>query len=399
LATVASSTSVARIDSLTGLRILAAGVVCLSHLGAPEWSPAPLQAFFKSGYNGVTLFFILSGFVLAWNYGDRLGDRMTGRSLWSFGVARLARIYPLYLLALVWVVTPLWLENRDTPFLWHHILSVQTWNPSVKVAYSYNGPGWSIGVELFLYACFPLLLLLLRPIRRNARMLLLTAAVAVAAAGVLVGWFMLTGNHEVPRLDPEGAHRWLYRTPLTRLGDFVLGMTAAFLLRLAPADRPAWWGRSAQAVGGLAILAFMVTPQLVNTAVSFDLIYMVPAFLLIVGLVLTPTTLLGRALSTKPMVLMGEASFAFYLLHSPLLKQLLPESFKNSYADWVLAGSLTIFLILCVSIGVHIAFERPARRFVRRVLDPAPKARTPRHSAVTPVAEPEPVEAAGVAAR
>ena len=56
-----------RLPALTGLRILAALAVYASHLGPPHGSPKLLSTFMESGYMGVTLFFTLSGFVLAIN--------------------------------------------------------------------------------------------------------------------------------------------------------------------------------------------------------------------------------------------------------------------------------------------------------------------------------------------
>jgi peptidoglycan/LPS O-acetylase OafA/YrhL len=87
---VSEMTTARRIDALTGLRFVAALAVFLSHLQPAPGVPAPVQTFMRAGYDGVTLFFILSGFVLAWNYDRRLGDRLTGRGLWSFAVARAA---------------------------------------------------------------------------------------------------------------------------------------------------------------------------------------------------------------------------------------------------------------------------------------------------------------------
>lgn len=367
-----------RIDALTGLRMFAAAAVFLSHINGsdlPPGAPDPMRSFLAAGYNGVTLFFILSGFVLAFNYGDRLGGQMTGPGIWSFVVARFARVYPLYLLVLLWVVAPSWLAGQPTPDLWQYILSVQTWSPDVLTAYQYNGPGWSIGVEMFLYACFPLLLLAIRPLRRSVPALLIVAALCIAISGALVAWFTVTGRGQLSWVDPTSAHRWLYRMPLTRLGDFVLGMTAAFLLALAPKNRPQWWGHAGQLVGGIALVTLMAWPQVLMTAQSWDMIYMAPGFLLILGLALSPMTWLARALSSRAMITLGEASFAFYLLHVPLGSRL-SLGRSSTLGGWAFSTALVMGMITLAAVGLNVCVEKPARKLIRTVLDGrAPKGR------------------------
>ena len=222
-----------RIDALTGVRIVAAAAVFLSHAGAPEFAPASLKTFMAAGYNGVTLFFVLSGFVLAWNYGDRM-SRLTPGNVWSFAVARVARIYPVYLLALLWVAAPIVVTSGVPEDLWVHAAALQAWDSDIQVAYGYNGPAWSISVEFFLYACFPLLILALGPIRRNSRGLLIVAGIALAVVVGLAWWFAAV-RVEPAWGAPGGSHRWLYRMPLTRLGDFTIGACLALRpLRYSP---------------------------------------------------------------------------------------------------------------------------------------------------------------------
>jgi peptidoglycan/LPS O-acetylase OafA/YrhL len=148
------------------VRILAAGGVFLSHIPRPQFLPEPVKTFIGSGYNGVTLFFILSGFVLAWSYADRILP-LEPRGLWSFFVARLARVYPMYLLALLVVILPRIMDGKSDSLMLVHALALQPWMPNVGSVYVYNVPGWSIGVEFFLYACFPLLILGLSKLRKN----------------------------------------------------------------------------------------------------------------------------------------------------------------------------------------------------------------------------------------
>ena len=220
--------STRQLNALTGIRILAATAVFLSHLGAPEVFPESLRIFFASGYNGVTVFFVLSGFLLTWNYVDRLLPLRVG-SLWTFFVARFARIYPVYLFALLIVILPVILAGGGDPLMLTHALTLQPWSQHFGRAMAYNGPAWSIGVEVFLYACFPLIIFILAKIRHSKLALLALGAAVLLAAFALAYWFSATGRNDLPLADPNSAHRWLYRMPLTRLGDFALGAIAAML--------------------------------------------------------------------------------------------------------------------------------------------------------------------------
>jgi peptidoglycan/LPS O-acetylase OafA/YrhL len=364
-----------RVDSLTGLRFVAAVAVLLGHLPPAPHLSRHLRTFMLSGYNGVTLFFVLSGFVLAWNYGDTLAEAGNrGRALRSYAVARIARIYPLYLFALAFAISPQLAAGRPLPHLWQHVLAVQTWSPDVSDAYSYNPPGWSVGVELFLYACFPLLVLATAAIRHHRKALWMLVALCVTAGFTLVAWAYLTGRAALPPTDPASVHRWLYRTPLTRLGDFTLGMAGAYLVAARPArpGRTARWGRAAQAVAVAGIVLPMTSGRILMSPASYDALYMLPMFLLIVGLAVSPGTLLARVLSTRTAVVLGEASYALYLLHKPLLSMLaLPPQAGD--ARWLAAQLAAFAIVLCAALGAHLLVEKPAQRFIRRILDRRPE--------------------------
>jgi hypothetical protein len=92
---------------------------------------------------------------------------------------------PTHLLLLVWVSLPQLISREaPNPLWWRHVLAVQAWSPVVGEAFAYNGPGWSIGVEFFLYACFPLLVFLFAPFSRRVpgTLLALGAVIAVMAS-------------------------------------------------------------------------------------------------------------------------------------------------------------------------------------------------------------------------
>lgn len=350
-----------------------------------------MTGFLAAGYNGVTLFFVLSGFVLAWNYATRFEGRVAGATVWSFFVARFARVYPMYLVALALVALPLLVSGAGLPHIWPHVFVVQAWATDLGIAQGYNGVAWSVGVEFFLYACFPLLIVAMQPLRTRGRWLVGVALASVAAVGALTLWFHLSGRDALPWGDPGSDYRWLYREPVTRLGDFVLGICAAMLLALAPRRRPAWWGATAQAVGVVTILAAMSLGRMLGSVWSWDLVYMVPVVLLIVGLGLNRRTLLSRTLATKTAVLLGEASFAFYLLHH-LMMGWLDQGPSDSFAVWLERALVLLLVISCTAVGAHFLVERPARTGLRRLLDRRPRSSSPTDPASSRGAVPTPDE-------
>ncbi len=359
------------LPALTGLRALAAFAVYLSHVGPPHASPTWLYDFFASGYMGVTLFFTLSGFVMALNYFDSLAAP-TPKRVWQFAVGRISRLYPLYAAVLVYLVLYDHLDAVPLNGLWQTALAIQAWSSSASVAFGFDGPSWSIGVEFFLYACFPFLVLLTRRITKLSGLILL--AIVIGAAMVIVATYFGVGSpHGVLLSAPGSAHRWLYFNPLSRLGDFMLGILAARIYLLC-GDSPlvARIGGYLTILAGAALLALMAWPALYLTAWSWDTAYAIPSVLLIFGLAVAPRAPLARLLSVRKVVLLGEASFAFYLIHVPMLSILTTAdgslwTTSMSIAD-AAAELVNLLIIVCLAVGIHLMFERPARTFLRRIL-------------------------------
>jgi len=375
---VAGASRAPRIDALTGLRIFPALAVLLSHLRKPPGAGPYLKAFLDSGYAGVTVFFVLSGFVLTHNYFDRFLRQFSLRLVVSYFVARLARVYPLYLLLLVWVSFPaLWLGTVNGSLWLKHALALQAWTGTLQNAYTFNAPGWSISVEFFLYACFPLLVFLLLPVLRKPRRISIALLIVVALMVAFTAYFYRSGYADLPWEDPHSSHRWLYRNPCCRLGDFLLGMlTARLVANQSGISRAVLqWGA---ALSTAVIVALMCWPAHVYSAASWDVSYALPAAALIFCLASMPASSRGW-LAARPLILLGEASYALYLCHVNMMRRMslgrLPDD------AWLAANGLTILLVVAFAIGLHVSIERPAREGLRSLFDPLAR------SKVAPVAE------------
>ena len=323
----------ARVEQLTGLRFFAALGVLLCHF----YVLAPYlgaKFIFDLGGHGVTLFFVLSGFVLTWRYDAPLEasavQKPTSRTPWidltGFAVARFARIAPVYwlmlamtLLAYLTVGPTIALSSpppsvaQEVTGLLLNVLALQAWVPSEHVQQFWNAPGWSISAEFFFYACFPWLLRQ-RWLSGSARSFAFVMVFFSALLGVYL-WILHASGH-------WGAFGLAFaaRLPVLGLLPFVVGMLCCRLLRRNP-----HWERHR---GGWTLLAMAL---LVSTALAADtwvapeaphltlllisnLIY-VPLFALLLVSLALDNGPFGRGLSSPLLVLLGNASYALYLLH------------------------------------------------------------------------------------
>ena len=153
------------IPPLTSLRFFAAALVVAFHYDPDRFPRLPdfIHDWLETGYESVTFFFILSGFVLSYVYFGTDPGR-TNTTLKSFFVARFGRLFPAYylslLIALPFFVAPNFFQEEPAPAnLPYHglavLFSVQSWWPEAALAW--NPPAWSVSVEWFLYLTFPVI--------------------------------------------------------------------------------------------------------------------------------------------------------------------------------------------------------------------------------------------------
>ena len=240
-------------------------------------------------------------------------------------------------------------------------------------------PSWSISVELFLYATLPLLVAAVRLVDRRVWAIVGCLLLTLVALGAIAWYFVHSGRAALHPADPASAHRWLYRMPLMRLGDFLLGILAARLY-LHVRGRPAAGRIGAWLVPASVAFTVLAAAQssLLFSAWSWDALYALPATGLILGLALAPRHPLSRLLARRPVVLLGEASFAFYLVHQPLVVGLGSGAWATGITPARVAVEvMTLGLAMAVAIGLHVAVEKPGRALVTRLLDrrppPAPR--------------------------
>ncbi len=367
---VISPEKIIAVPALTGLRMIAAGLVFLFHVQVKGTAPLPrwLSSLSHTGNIGVPLFFTLSGFVICYNYYGRMLSSPL-RQTWAFGVARFARIYPMYLFVLVLSVLLVGFEGNparaDLFSALQYLFVTQSWNPDRHLLdlYVYNGQVWTLTVEVFLYLCFPLLVWLLLQHCRHLWHLIAVGGLVYGLALLGPTWFVVTNRLS----DNNGIPYWIDHSPLIHLADFIVGCVVARLyVRLTV--RPV--SRGENRLGGVAlllssaaiILLMIYDAQPWLEPYRYDLLFL-PFFAVVIFTLARYRTFGSRWLSTRPMVLLGEASYSFYLLHQFFLI----NRFGAVEVFSIYIYAPLVFVLCCiVSVAAYRYIETPARRFIHR---------------------------------
>jgi peptidoglycan/LPS O-acetylase OafA/YrhL len=365
---------VQKLNALTALRFFAALAIVVLHSKAAFHANAWIDSWIPLEY-GVSFFFVLSGFILTYTH-PQTGFRASDR---SFYIARFARVWPLHVVTFALCLMLIPERARLAPDGFYTIIAnlslVHAWIPVAGFFYSYNAVSWSISVEAFFYLCFPFLL---RNLDRTWHWKLLS--VAALAAGLLT---LATVLH-VPGYDPAAPFAvsttgLAYTSPIVRLFEFLLGMvTARAYVRYAPIINLRATGWTLIEIG-----AFLTIPLLCwlsqQTAIKFAVTdvqtsawgdYLkhaagAPAFAAVVFVCAIGRGFISKALSWRPLVVLGEASFALYLVH-----QIFIGWYYMNIPMLVGIPNVVMFVVYWVacmvaSLALWRYVETPARRIIR----------------------------------
>jgi peptidoglycan/LPS O-acetylase OafA/YrhL len=349
------------LPALTGLRFILALWVVLHHISGQgmmleSWAnslPFAARTIVHGGYLAVQSFFVLSGFVMARTYANA---RWGGKDLVKYGAARLARIYPVYLLSLI-VVAPFIVDTmlepatgagRKATLLADYVFVMQGWTGTLGVGW--NTPAWSLSCEFFFYLLFPLIFPLLRNAGRRVIALVLAACLITP---------VLLAHAEVP---------WDWK-PIHHFSDFVAGIAAARLYRfLAPRMKQhGSWLYLPAAIAGALLIVF---PQVMDGTYGDLKTGLRPLNVLALAGLALGGGFTARVLSTQIADYLGKVSYSMYILHVPILWWFGRWAMHASVFGVVLlspgaASLLYLVLVIAVS-GLSFAWvETPANRWIR----------------------------------
>lgn len=351
-----------QLPSLTGLRFWAALLVVLYHLSRQLGELPLISPLVWYGRSGVTFFFVLSGFVLAWTYADAPVSALV------FYRRRLARIWPLHVLTTglsLAVYAAIGAALPVAAALW----SLPLLHPWLNgMAMGGNPAGWSLGDEAWFYLLFPLLLPFLTPRRLKP---LVLGCVLLGPVIWLVG----------AAVAEPALRSWLLDyLPLARTPQFLLGAAAGLAVRRGLVRRLPLWPAALAVVGFHAALIpwhHAVPDRIWYGPYSAAQLFSAPLFALLITAAAQADLRGGSLFGRRAAVRLGDWSFAWYLVH------------EIGFRTWLAAygrpapGLATVAVWLLLA-GGSLALAGALFRYVERPLErrlrggPTPKTRLPR---------------------
>jgi peptidoglycan/LPS O-acetylase OafA/YrhL len=343
------------IKSLTSLRMVFALMVFFSHIKFVDEGSffySAHRSFLNQGFIGVSFFFMLSGFVLAFSYNKKPIQNLSDLKVYFF--KRFLKIYPSF-----WVSLACSLFFSGGFFLftnWHKIFLanlflVQSWIPILEYQFYLNSPAWSLSVEVFLYLSFPLLLKSIN----NYPMKLIFIILGMSLSALFISLFYLP--------ESDMVKYFLYLSPVVHLFEFAIGMFLQKILSFYK-ERISLRVNTFTEISVL-VLGFILILFHKNIPENFRYnLYYLPFIILIIGVFSFENGMISNVLKNKWSVYLGNISYQFYLFHFLVLtywRSYFSQQFSSTQI--VLISLVSTFL---VSIVIHELVEKKCMLLAKR---------------------------------
>lgn len=345
------------------MRAIAAIMVFVYH-NRKYWRddlPFVVLRFISEWHIGVTVFFVLSGFLLAYRYEEKPLE--SKRSYLKYILLRIARIFPLYwiLLSAYFLDTP-YSKGVDTYFLQYSLFY------SLFDKYSVSGivQAWSLTVEFFFYLLAPLLFSLLKKSWKYC--------VSFLIGFFLLGWGISCGL-DWYNGNPDGfLSPFKFMVGSTFFGrslEFFFGMLLAYLMKkekgiqfLKNLKKPTLFGGISIIILTISI-AFFARNNFVHGVERWEgriihEVFLPVAIAVFFWGLMSEKTFVSKILSTKVFVLLGNASFVFYLIHL--------SYFNMKLKSYIYLPDHNFVLLWICSIIIYLGIEKPLYNWCRDLI-------------------------------
>ena len=358
-----------QLDQITFTRFIAALTVVFFHYGQNIF-PANIPFLFENvtaGPIAVGYFYVLSGFIMAIAYYKIDEKQRISFNRKKYWVARFARIYPVYVLALFIIAGAKFKtlgENWETLPL--HLFLLQSWVPGYPI--TLNTPGWSLSVEAFFYLCFPFLLAW--AYKRGIKSLTVFA----------IGLWIITQTILLIQLNSDAyapkslLHDFIYYNPIMHLNQFVIGLVCGVYLKI-----PSSSSNTKNNIGLWLLFSFIAMflliwgrphlESLFGIRLAFTNGLLAPIFIALIVFLAQYEGYVTKIFSYPFLILLGEASYSLYILQKPVYgiydRVIVPRVDLSETLHFY----IFIILLVFISIASYKFLETPMRKMINKKLN------------------------------
>jgi len=343
-------------NTLYILRFIAALTVVFYHF-APHAMQMNLIFFVKSGGEAVNFFFFISGFVLIIsNTKSYFANPNNSFSITTFYIKRIARIYPLYVFALLALaVFHYGIHSIDTNTVKYRLpfefLGIQRW----LYAGSFNSPGWTISCEFFFYLLFPFIIVYMRKNMRGFTLFVLAYFFIAILISATLNYIL---KQHLPPIENRVLSS-LYKHPIFLISTFLFGMLGGKIYMENKITFFKGWKNNF-----LAVIISIMAISLIKYYADDELLasgILAPLYFILVTSITSFTKNQTVIFSYKPVIFLGEISFGIYILQAPVQRY-----FTYFFGEINNTGTMMLFVFTLITIAsiTYYIIEIPAKKFI-----------------------------------
>ena len=345
-----------RIEQITFTRFIAAISIVIFHCGKDSFlfNNKYVSFIFEQANLGVSYFFILSGFVMIIAYGNQVKV-----DFFDYIKNRLARIYPIYFIAILIILAISLFQNINIENLLLNLFMIQSWLPDK--ALTLNFPGWSLSVEMFFYIIFPFLF---NNIFSKSKFKTISVSIILFWLISQIIFHLIV--YQILKI-PYFSIRDMNYNPILHLNEFLVGNLAGIYFIKKVKDNKKNYLPFIFATL-LVLILFLKFPFGLNFQNGFLAIVFIPLILLIS----LSNDKVTNLFTKKIFVFLGEISFGIYILHIPVwivfsdyrMEKYLGLNKESDFTTSFLIRLLILFVISCVS---YVYIEKPLRNIIKKI--------------------------------
>ncbi len=344
-----------RINQLTFTRFLAAISIVIYHQGKKvfPFNNKLISFLFDQANIGVSYFFILSGFVMIIAYGAQ--SKVNAASYFK---SRFARIYPVYLLAIIILLFYQMLANGSIDFsgMILSLFVIQAWMPGHALCF--NSPGWSLVAEFFFYSIFPFLFNFIYT-KRKLKTLVIPICSFWLISQIVFNWLVSSSFYQG---FPSKSHDLLFYFPLMHLNEFLIGNLAGLFFRtkLSGKNKNYDWHL-------IFLISLFITALKYSIGLNFHNGTLAILFVPMILLISLNNGKFTKIFNTKCFIFLGEISYGIYILQKPVFFWCF-ELYKYLPIDSPAMKFYIGVVLLILTSGIsYLVVEKPLRKWIQNL--------------------------------